>query len=100
MAVRARNEGLMAADVLFSSFSCLIFSSVYLMPNGCIQFCIQRQDSKQEIIAGNDPVVDRLIGRVENMAGTISGQAEAVSIIGTFLLRKAFHVAHDLGVLL
>ena len=34
------------------------------------------------------------------MAGTISGQAEAVCIISTFFLRKLFHVAHDLGVLL
>ena len=59
-----------------------------------------RQYGQQEIITVNSPVMNRLIGRVENMTRTISWQAETVSIIGTFLLRKPLHAAHDLGVLL
>ena len=61
----------MAKDTFFPTCTWLIFSSVNLMPYGCVQFRIQRQDSKQEIVTINSPIMDCLISWVQNMAETI-----------------------------
>ncbi len=90
----------MAADAFFPACTCLIFPSVDLMPYGCVQFRIQRQDSEQEIVTINSPIMDCFISWVQNMAGTISKHTETIGIIGAFLLRKPLYAAHDLFVLL
>ena len=64
----------MAANALFPAFPDLIFFPVDFVPKGRVQFQLLGLNGENEIIAVHSAVMDRLIGRVENVAGTIIRQ--------------------------
>ena len=90
----------MTANAVFPAFPDFIFFPVNFIPEGRVQFRLLGLNGENEMIAVHSAVMDRLIGRVENVAGTIIGQAGTVCVIGTFLPRKLFYAALDLIVLL
>ena len=65
----------MAANAVFPAFPDLIFLPVDFVPEGRVQFRLLGLNGENEMIAVHSAVVDRLMGRIENMAGTIIGQA-------------------------
>ena len=89
----------MATGTFFPAFACLIFPSEDFMPYGCVQFRVKRQNRAQEIVTGDNSIMDHLVCWVKNMTGAISGQAKTICIIGTFFLRKPPCAANDLIVL-
>ncbi len=86
----------MTSCALFPAFPDLIFFPVDFLPKGRIQFRLLGLNGENEMIAVHSAIMDRLMGRVENMAGTVIGQAGTVCVIGTFPPRKLFCASHDL----
>ena len=92
LSVASWNESFMTSYTSFPSFPNLIFFSVDFVPKGRVQFRLLGLNDEDEMIAVHSAIMDRLMGRVENMAGTVIviGQAGTIRVIGTFFPRKLF----------
>ncbi len=99
LAIAGREKGPVAANAFFPAFPGFIFFPVDFVPETCVLFLLLWLNSENEMIAVHSAVVDRLIGKVEHMSGTIIRKAGTVRVIDTFLPRKLFCAAHDLIVL-